>query len=291
MSVSDFRPRRSVLFMPASNARALEKAKTLACDAVIFDLEDAVSPDAKEEAREQAVATIKFGEYGHRERIIRINGLNTDWWQDDLVAAASVKPDAILVPKIETANDVKAIAGALLAQGDMDTAIWAMMETPLGFLNAQEIVGASERLKCVVIGTNDLVKDLGASHTPSREPVITALGLAMLAARTRDITILDGVYNDFKNTEGLHAECEQAKAMGFDGKTLIHPSQIETANNVFAPSIEEVAFAERMISAFDKAKADGKGVAVLDGKMIEELHVEQARKIKAAAEAIADIGG
>ncbi len=286
--MSDIRPRRSMLFMPASNFRALEKAKTLACDGVIFDLEDAVSPDAKEEAREQAAATIKFGDYGHRERIIRINGLGTSWWQGDLEAAASVKPDAILVPKIESAADVKAIEGTLVALGDMDTPIWAMMETPKAFLKAEEIVSASNRLTCLVIGTNDLVKDLGASHTPSREPVITALGLAMLAARTRDITILDGVYNDFKNTEGLAAECKQARDMGFDGKTLIHPSQIETANTVFASTDAELQLAERIIASFEKAQADSKGVAVLDGKMIEELHVEQARKSLTMSKIIAD---
>lgn len=283
----DFRPRRSVLFMPASNARALEKAKTLACDAVIFDLEDAVSPQAKTEARKQAADAIKNGDYGHRERIIRINGLNTDWWQADLKAASTVKPDAILVPKVESAHDVKAIAGALVAQGDMETAIWAMLETPKAFLNAYEIINASDRLTCVVIGTNDLVKDLGASHTPSREPVITALGLAMLAARTRDITILDGVYNDFQDIDGLKAECKQAKDMGFDGKTLIHPAQIESANTIFAPSEAEIHHAEQLIAALDAAKAEGKGIAVLGGKMIEELHVEQARKIKATAKVIA----
>lgn len=285
------RPRRSMLFMPASNARALEKARDLPCDGVIFDLEDAVAPDAKAVAREQAAAAVAARAYGARETVIRINGLDTPWWRDDLKAAVAAGPDAILLPKVEGGDVFHRIEEELAWLGPGANAglkVWIMMETPLGFLNAREIVAASDRLDCVVIGTNDLVKDLRGRHTRERLPVITALGLALLAVRTKPgLTVLDGVYSNFRNVDGFRAEALQARDMGFDGKTLIHPAQIEAANSVFGADDGEIDEARRMIAAFDQAAAEGKGVAVLDGRMIEELHVAEARRLVAMAEAIA----
>ena len=276
--------------MPAANERALEKAKSLPCDSVIFDLEDAVAPEAKAAARAKASQAVADGGYGKRELVIRINGLDTSWWQDDVKAAAAVKPAAVLVPKVESAEAINQVAEMLDECGAQHTKIWAMLETPMAYLRAEEIAKVSDKLTCFVIGTNDLVKDLHASHTKTREPVITALGMAMLVARAYGISILDGVYNDFRNTDGLLAECQQAADMGFDGKTLIHPSQIEVANEVFAPSETAISNAERLIAAFDVAKADRKGVAVLDGRMIEDLHVEEARRTLAIASAITSAG-
>lgn len=281
------RPRRSMLFMPGSNARALEKARSLPCDGVIFDLEDAVAPDAKIDARAQVKAALEAGGYGSRELIVRINSLDTPWWRDDLAAVAGLSPDAVLLPKVESAETLDRIEEELVWQGGKDVALWAMMETPKAFLRAEEIAGCTDRLKCLVIGTNDLVKDLRGEHTRERLPVVTALGLAMLVARTYDLTVLDGVYNDFRDNEGLAAECAQGRAFGFDGKTLIHPGQIDIANDAFGPSSEELAQAQELIAAFEKAAAEGKGVAVLNGRMIEELHVVQARRTVAMAEAIA----
>ncbi|TNE62495.1 MAG: CoA ester lyase [Alphaproteobacteria bacterium] len=280
-----------MLFMPASNARALEKARDLPCDGVIFDLEDAVAPDAKAVAREQAAAAVAARAYGARETVIRINGLDTPWWRDDLKAAVAAGPDAILLPKVEGGDVFHRIEEELAWLGPGANAglkVWIMMETPLGFLNAREIVAASDRLDCVVIGTNDLVKDLRGRHTRERLPVITALGLALLAVRTKPgLTVLDGVYSNFRNVDGFRAEALQARDMGFDGKTLIHPAQIEAANSVFGADDGEIDEARRMIAAFDQAAAEGKGVAVLDGRMIEELHVAEARRLVAMAEAIA----
>jgi len=282
------RPRRSMLFMPASNARALEKAKGLPADGLIFDLEDAVAPEAKAEARTQAAAAVASGDYGGRDLVVRINGLDTDWWRDDLKAVVPNHPFAILIPKVESPDAIHRVEEEITwhsAHPDME--IWAMIETPKGFLNAGEIATASDRLTTWVVGTNDLVKDLRARHTRDRLPVITALGLALLHARANDLTILDGVYSNFRDEEGFAFECGQAKELGFDGKTLIHPAQVDVANTVFAPSEDELEHARRMLAAFEEAKAEGKGVAVLDGRMIEELHLIEARRMVAMAEAIA----
>jgi len=286
--MTDIRPRRSMLFMPGSNVRALEKAKTLACDGIIFDLEDAVAPDAKSIAREQVEAAVRAGGYGHRELIVRINGLNTPWWRDDLKAVAGLAVAAVLLPKVEDAAVFSCVEKELAKYGGRGTALWAMLETPMAFLRAEEIATASERLKCLVIGTNDLVKDLHGQHTPDRQPVMTALGVALLVARSYGLVALDGVYNDFKDVDGFYAECCQGRALGFDGKTLIHPAQIEAANKVYGPSEAECVEACRIIAAFSAAEAEGKGVAVLDGRMVEDLHVKQALRMLAVAEAIAN---
>ncbi len=285
--MTERRPRRSMLFMPADNERALAKAKSLSCDGVILDLEDAVAPPMKAHARDNAVEAVKSGEYGHRELIVRVNGLDTEWWQDDVLGVAAVKPAAILIPKVESAETVRAVSDKIEETGAKDTAVWAMLETPMAYLRAEEIAASSARLSCFIVGTNDLVKDLRAKHTKTREPVITALGLAMLTARAYGLTILDGVYNDFRNSDGFWDECLQARDMGFDGKTLIHPAQIDGANEAFGPSSEDILYAERLIEAFHLAEQVGKGVAVLDGKMIEDLHVEEARRTLAIAAAIA----
>ncbi len=287
--MANARPRRSMLFMPASNARALEKAKGLPADGLIFDLEDAVAPEAKAEARTQAAAAVASGDYGGRDLVVRINGLDTAWWRDDLKAVVPNHPFAILIPKVESPDAIHKVEEEITwhsANPDME--IWAMIETPKGFLNAGEIATASDRLTTWVVGTNDLVKDLRAKHTRDRQPVITALGLALLHARANDLTILDGVYSNFRDEDGFAFECGQAKDLGFDGKTLIHPAQVEVANSTFAPSAEELTLARRMLEAFDEAKAAGKGVAVLDGRMIEELHLIEARRMVAMAEAIAE---
>ena len=282
------RPRRSMLFMPASNARALEKAKSLPCDGLIFDLEDAVAPDTKVMARSLACAAVAGRHYGNRECVIRINGLDTPWWRDDLAAAIPAKPHAILIPKVQDAAVLHRVEEELAWHGaDAHMHLWAMIETPFAFLRAETLASASDRVNTWVIGTNDLVKDLHARHTRDRMPVATALGLALLVARAHGINILDGVYGDFKDDAGFAFECEQARDMGFDGKTLIHPNQIEIANRAFAPSVDEIDHAQRMIAAFDLAASEGKGVAVLDGRMVEELHVVEARRKVAMANAIA----
>ncbi|WP_262693924.1 HpcH/HpaI aldolase/citrate lyase family protein [Kordiimonas aquimaris] len=280
-------PRRSVLFMPGSNARAHEKAKTIDADTIVFDLEDAVAPSAKSDARSLVLTALSSDDYGHRERVVRINGTDTDWWQEDIAAIAKANPSAIVVPKVETPETIVHVVAEITRHAPNNTsAIWVMMETPLGFLNAADIASGHPRLTTLVIGTNDLVKDLRASHTKGREPVITALGMALLAGRAHNLTVLDGVYNDFNDDVGLAAECKQACAMGFDGKTLIHPAQVDTANRIFAPDAAAIDEAKRMIEAFTAAKAEGKGVTVLDGRMIEELHLVEARRVTAMAEAI-----
>ncbi|MBY8976218.1 CoA ester lyase [Rhodobacteraceae bacterium NNCM2] len=283
----NFRPRRSVLYMPGSNARALEKAKTLAADALILDLEDAVAPAEKPAARKLVSEAVTAGGYGNREIIIRINGLDTEWGAEDLAAACAAGPDAILVPKIETAEQVQDLAVRMAGLGAPETLdIWAMMETPLGMLNAAQIAGSSPRLKVLIMGTNDLVKDLHAEHTRDRLPVITGLGLCMLAARAHRLVIVDGVYNAFKDDEGLRDACLQGKALGMDGKTLIHPAQLAITNEVFAPDPDEIALARRYAEAFEAAQAAGQGVAVVDGRIVENLHVANAQRVLAMAEAI-----
>ena len=289
MTTSDdaLRPRRSVLYMPGANERALEKATTLPADALILDLEDAVAPDAKAEARERVCAAATSGSYGAREVTIRVNGIGTLWHDDDLRAVAAAGPAAVVVPKIDSVDAVHAIEKALEAGGAPEhTRIWGMLETPIAMLHAAEIAASSERLAVLVMGTNDLAKELQAAHVPGRQPLLTGLGLCLLAARATGKVILDGVYNDIKNPEGFEAECVQGRDMGFDGKTLIHPSQLEPCNRVFAPAPEDVERSERIIAAFEEAEAEGRGVVTVDGRMIENLHVEQARRTLALAAAI-----
>jgi len=286
--VSDLRPRRSVLYMPGANERALEKAKGLAADALILDLEDAVAPDAKAEARDRVCGLVIEGGYGQREVTIRVNGLDTEWHALDVAAAAKAGPAAVVVPKINSAADVHAVEQALEAGGAPDhTKIWAMVETPVAMLDAVAIASASERLTVLVMGTNDLAKELHADHVPGRQPLLTGLGLCLLAARATGKVILDGVYNDIKDEAGFEAECVQGKQMGFDGKTLIHPSQLEPANRVWAPSAEAVDDARALIATFEEGLAAGKGVVTHNGRMIENLHVDNARRAIAQAEAIA----
>lgn len=274
-------PWRSVLYIPGSKERALEKATGLAADAIIFDLEDAVAMEEKPRARALLAQTLRSADYGARARIVRINGLDTAWGRDDVAAMVGVPLEAILIPKVNSAADVQAVAD-LIPGVDL----WAMMETPLGMLNAAEIA-AHPRLVGMVMGTNDLAKDLGTRFRADRLPMMTGLGLCLLAARAHGVTIVDGVYNAFKDAEGLRAECSQGRDMGFDGKTLIHPDQLAIANELFAPSEAEIDLARRQIAAFDAAKAAGQGVAVVDGKIVENLHIVTAQATLAKAEAIA----
>ena len=281
------RPRRSVLYMPGANERALEKAKTIPADALILDLEDAVAPDAKPEARERVCAAASSGEYGLREVTIRVNGLDTQWGADDLRAVAAAGPAAVVVPKINSVDDIAAVEKHLEAGGAPDsTKIWAMLETPTAIFSAQQITTASERVTVFVMGTNDVAKELHAEHVPGRQPLLHALSQCLLAARFAGKVILDGVYNDIQNAEGFEAECVQGRQMGFDGKTLIHPSQVEPCNRVFAPTSADVEQAGRIIAAFEEAEAAGKGVVTVDGRMIENLHVENARRTLTIHEAI-----
>lgn len=282
--MSDFTPLRSVLYMPSSNAKAVEKAKTLATDAVIFDLEDAVAPDAKVEARAAAVAAVQSGEYGKRTLTIRVNGIGTEWHDDDLAAAATAGPHAIVVPKVNTVDDLnQVVAGMEAAGAPAHTTVWAMIETPAAIFNAREIAGGN-RISAFVMGTNDLVKELYAEHIPGRENILTSLQLATLAAREHGIAVLDGVYNDVRNLEGFEAECEQGRAMGMDGKTLIHPGQLEGANKVFAPSDEAVENARGLIAAWNEGGAGG--VVTFNGRLVENLHVDSAKRTLDIAAAI-----
>lgn len=283
-----YRPRRSVLYMPSSNERALEKAKTLPVDALILDLEDAVAPDAKEAARENACAAVRSGDYGRRELTIRVNGLGSEWHDADLAAAAAAGPDAVVVPKVGSADEVRSLVAAMEAAGaPAQTRLWAMVETPVAVLHAEEIARASDRLACLVLGTNDLYKELGATFAPGRAAIQASLQLAVLAARAGGVAVLDGVYNDVKDADGFLAEARQGRELGFDGKTLIHPGQVEPCNEVFAPSPAQVEEAEAVIAAFETAQAEGRGVATLNGRLIENLHVDTARKVLATADAIA----
>jgi citrate lyase subunit beta/citryl-CoA lyase len=288
MTDAALRPRRSVLYMPGANERALEKAKGLPADAIIFDLEDAVAPDAKAEARDRVCAAVRSGEYGGRELTIRVNGLDTSWHADDLAAAAAAGPAAVVVPKVGSVADVHAVESGLEKAGAPDhTAIWAMVETPVAMLDALDIASASERLTVLVMGTNDLAKELHAEHVPGRQPLLTGLGLCLLAARATGKVILDGVYNDIKDPEGFEAECVQGRQMGFDGKTLIHPSQLDPANRVWAPAEDAVEDARALIATFEEGVAAGKGVVTHNGRMIENMHVDNARRLIALSEAIA----
>ncbi len=292
MSDPSLRPRRSVLYMPGANERALEKAKSLPADAIIFDLEDAVAPNAKDEARDRVCAAARSGHYGTRELAIRANGLGTQWHDADVAAIAATGPDAIVVPKIDSVDDVRVIEAALDEGGaPATTAIWAMVETPIAMMRAADIAGCSDRLTVLVMGTNDLAKELRAAHVPGRQPLLTGLGLCLLAARATGKVILDGVYNDIGNADGFLAECQQGREMGFDGKTLIHPSQIDPCNEVFAPSPEAVDAAQEIIAAFEEAEREGRGVVTVNGRMIENLHVDEARRTLAQADAIAAPAG
>jgi len=282
------RPRRSLLYMPGANTRALEKGRSLPADGLILDLEDAVAPDAKPAARDNILAALRQGGYGRRELVVRVNGLETDWGRDDLRAMAGSGADAVLLPKVESAAMVREAEAVLVEAGAPETlGIMCMMETPLGMLKAEEVAGASPRLTCLVMGTSDLVKDLNAEHTPDRLPVLTSLSLCILAARAHGLAIVDGVHLDLNDEEGFAAQCRQGRALGFDGKTLIHPKTIAAANEVFGPSAAEIEQAHRIIAAHAAALAEGKGIAVLDGKLVENLHVEAARRSVALGEAIA----
>jgi citrate lyase subunit beta/citryl-CoA lyase len=281
-------PRRSVLYVPGSNARAVEKARTLPADSIILDLEDAVAPDAKREARQAVCSAVKEGGFGQREVVIRVNGLNTPWGYADLVAASAAGADALLLPKTENVESVRQ-AETVMAANDApdDLSIWCMMETPRAILNAEAIAGASPRVRCFVMGTSDLTKDLHALHTRDRLPMMTALGLCLLAARAFNLAILDGVHLDLEDTEGFERACAQGREFGFDGKTLIHPRTIDAANRIFAPTEAEIDWSRRIIAAHAEAAKQGRGIVVVDGKLIENLHVLNARRVVELADAIA----
>ena len=286
------RPRRSVLYMPGSNGRALEKARTLPADGVILDLEDAVAPDAKDPARAQVAAAVKAGGFGSREVVIRTNALASPWFADDFTAALDARPDAILVPKIETAEQLQALGQRLLdTHADQRIRVWAMIETPLAIFNilqlAQMAADTETRLACFVLGTNDLAKETRARQVPGRAPMLPWLSNTVLAAHACGIDVLDGVYNDLSDAEGFLHECEQARDFGFDGKTLIHPNQIEPCNRVFSPDADDVAQARAMIAEFDRPENHGKGVVQIGGRMVERMHAEMAERTVALAEAIA----
>ena len=285
------RPRRSVLYMPGSNARAIEKARTLSADAIILDLEDSVAPDGKAAARQQVADAVSAGGFGSREVIIRINGLDTDWWLDDLRLAAAAKPDAILVPKVSSPDTLMDLAERIVDIGaDHKIRIWAMMETPIAMLRADAIAAAAAdaetRLTAFVMGTNDLAKDTRAKILPGRAAMLPWLMTCVAAARAHGLDIIDGVYNNLGDGDGFAQECAQARDMGFDGKTLIHPNQIDPCNAAFSPGADEVAQARKIIAAFDLPENRGKGVVALDGRMVERLHAEMARRTVAIAEAI-----
>ncbi len=286
------RPRRSVLYMPGSNARAIEKARTLPADSIILDLEDSVAPDAKAAARQQVAEAVKAGGFGPREVIVRVNALETEWCVDDIKAAVAVRPDAILVPKISSPDTLESLADLLMGfNADLSIRIWAMMETPLAMLRAEAIAAAAAdsetRLSAFVMGTNDLAKDTRARILPGRAAMLPWLMTCMAAARAHGLDIIDGVYNNLADAEGFKGECAEARDMGFDGKTLIHPNQIEPCNTAFSPSADEVAQARKIIAAFDLPENHGKGVISLDGRMVERLHADMARRTVAIAEAIA----
>ncbi len=285
------RPRRSVLYMPGANKRALEKAKTLPADSLILDLEDSVAPEAKAQARDSVCAAVKAGGYGHRELVIRVNAIETPWGMDDLRAAVAAVPDAILVPKVSQPGDIVTAAkvlGSVHAPGK--TRLWAMMETPKSMLSAREIAALGtepeHRLACLVMGTNDLLKESRARALHNRIAVVPWLAMTLVAARAFGLDILDGVYNDFRDDEGFREECEHGRTLGMDGKTLIHPSQVTPCNEIFSPTDEEVTWSRAIIAAFDKPENDHKGVITVDGKMVERLHLAMAERTVAIADAI-----
>ena len=285
--MSSYRPRRSVLYMPAANERALEKAKDIQADALIFDLEDAVAPDSKEIAREQACVAAASSDYGNRELTIRCNGLDTPWGREDVLAAAAAAPAAVVIPKVDGPAYLDQISD-LLDQGGApsSTQIWAMVETPVGILNVDQIAH-HKRMSVMVLGTNDMAKELRATVTAGRATLVPYLSMCLLSARAADVGILDGVYNDIKDELGFEAQCVQGAEMGFDGKTLIHPNQVAPTNKIFSPSMDELDFHRRVIEEFEAAEKDGRGVLTVDGKLIENLHVDEARRALSIAEAIA----
>ena len=285
--MNEIRPRRSVLYIPGSNGRALEKSRSLAADAVILDLEDAVAPDRKQTAREQVCAAARNG-FGEREVAVRINALDTEWGEHDLTAVAAAAPQAVVIPKVFSPRDIHKVQHRLdhLDAGKTIT-IWAMVETPRAILEISQIADAGGRLACLVLGGNDLVKDMGGTHMPGRENLFAAMSLTVLAARARGLAAIDGVYNDIADAGGFRAACEQARSFGFDGKTVIHPGQIEPCNAAFAPSPEQVAAARRLIAAFDLPENRDKGAIRFEGRMVERLHAEAARRLVALAGAFA----
>jgi citrate lyase subunit beta/citryl-CoA lyase len=283
---SAIRPRRSVLYMPGANARALDKARSLDADVLILDLEDAVAPDAKAQARSQVANALREGGYGRRECVVRINALDTPWGRDDVQAVARAGADAVLLPKVQSAAELGALAQALDAAGaPAGLSLWAMAETPLGFLRLDAIACGHPRLAAIVVGTSDLVKDLHARHTPSRDETLLARSLAVMAARAHGLAVLDGVHLDLHDDAGLAAACRQGRDQGFDGKTLIHPKQIAAANAAFAPTEDELASARKRLDAWRAAQAAGQGVAVVDGALVENLHAEEAERVLALAAA------
>jgi citrate lyase subunit beta/citryl-CoA lyase len=291
----DIRPRRSVLYMPGANARALEKARSLAADGIIIDLEDAVAPEAKEAARAQVVATVKQGGYGAREVVIRLNAPETPWFEDDLAAAAQARPDAVLIPKVSAPETLNTVGHRLRRLNAPETIrVWAMIETPLAILRCEEIARAARdvdtRLACFVMGTNDLAKETRARQVAGRAPMLAWLATAVAAARAHGLDILDGVYNGLQDEAGLRAECEQGRDLGFDGKTLIHPNQIGPANAIFAPAPDEVEHSRAIIAAFERPENRGKGVISLEGRMVERMHADIAARVVALADAIARRG-
>jgi citrate lyase subunit beta/citryl-CoA lyase len=281
------RPRRSVLYLPGSNARAIEKARTLACDVVILDLEDSVAPEAKSAARALACEAVRLGEFGRRELVVRVNGLDTPWGADDLAAAAEAGPDAVLVPKVASPGDLAAYRAA----AGRDVSLWAMIETcqAVFALDALGRASATERVACWVIGVNDLIKEMRCRPGADRGPLLPALSMSVMAARAHGLAIVDGVYNDIPDLEGLARECAQGSDLGFDGKSLIHPTHLDVANRIFAPEAEAVAWARTVAEAFDSPENSGKGVLKVDGRMVERLHLEEARRLIAVAEAIAAV--
>jgi citrate lyase subunit beta/citryl-CoA lyase len=284
---TNVRPRRSVLYMPGSNGRAQEKAQTLPVDAIIFDLEAATAPDAKEAGRATVCETVRTRDYGLREKIVRVNGLNTPWGYEDLVQASRSGADAILLPKVESGDLLLQTQKIMEASGAPESmAIWAMIETPKAILRVEEIAGATPRLACFVMGTSDLVNDLHAQHTRDRLPVLASLSMCLLAARAYDLAIVDGVHIDLSDEEGYLLSCRQGAELGFDGKTLIHPKQVAAANEAFAPSAKDIEWSKRIMAAFDEALAQNKSVLTVDGKLIEDLHIAGAKRILKLADAI-----
>ncbi len=282
------RPRRSMLYMPASNARALEKAKNIPADGMIFDLEDAVAPDAKPAARAAAVAAVKSKSYGRREVMIRANALDTPWSRDDLQAIATSGADGVVLPKVNDANGVRTAVAILKGAGAPDErGLWAMIETPLGVINAREIAAASPRVAGLCVGTADLAKDLHCAHPADRAPMLMALQTAVMVARAFGLYVLDGVHVDLDDAVGYEAACRQGRALGFDGKTLIHPMQVDVANAVFAPGTDEIERAKRIVAAHEDAAAKGHGVTLLDSRLVEVLHVAEAKRLLAFADDIA----
>jgi citrate lyase subunit beta / citryl-CoA lyase len=290
--MTDIRPRRSVLYMPGSNARAIDKARSLPADGIIIDLEDAVAPEAKDDARAEVAAAVRKGGFGRREVVVRVNGPDTPWGEDDIAAAAEAGADAVLVPKVSDAETLTALGHRLRRIGASESLrVWAMIETPLAVLHCERIAAVARdgiaRLDCLVMGTNDIAKDTRARQVPGRWPILPHLAAAIAAARAHDLDILDGVYNAIGDEEGFRAECEQGRDLGFDGKTLIHPRQLAVANEVFAPTAAELAEARGIIAAFDRPENRSRGVIAHEGRMVERMHADMARRTVALAEVIA----